>query len=230
MSVEFAPVQRETRRRTRLLAVSLPLSLAAFVVFFLLAMRDWNDPPLPWDQRLARWVQDLRIPGLRTFMRLVSWPGWPPQNWLLTVTASAVLFRRGFRVAPWIVLAVLPVEIGVTLVKVIVNRARPVQPIPGPHFWPSDPSFPSGHTVQYTLLFGFLGYLTRLYVRRPLARMLGLGTFGGFIAMIGPSRIYLGHHWPTDVVAGYSLGLGLLFSFVQLYELVRLKTPQHSTK
>ena len=57
-----------------------------------------------------------------------------------------------------------------------------------------------------------------------MVRRLLLTISGAFVLLIGPSRIYLGHHWPTDVLAGYSLGLGLLFSFVQLYELVRLKT------
>lgn len=220
------PVQRETHRRAELLLVSLPFSLAAFLVFFLLALRDWDAPPMPWDQRITRWIQGLPIPGLRRVMRVVSWAGWPPQNWLLTVASAVFLFRRGFRVAPWIVLAVLPVELGVTMVKAVVNRARPVQPIPGPRFWPADPSFPSGHTVQYTLLFGFLAYLTRLYAYRARVRLLGLGVFGTLIALIGPSRVYLGHHWPTDVLAGYSLGLGLLFSFVQLYELLHLVTRQ----
>jgi membrane-associated phospholipid phosphatase len=224
MPAIVAPIARETRRRERLLAFSLPISVVAFVIFYKLAQRDWASPPMPWDQRLTRWVQGVHLPGLRRMMLLVSWPGWPPQNWALTTLAAIVLFRAGFRAAPWIVLAALPVEAAVTGLKYGVNRERPIRPTPGPRFWPSDPSFPSGHTVQYTLVLGFLAHLTRLYVHRQLARRLALSILGLLIALIGPSRIYLGHHWPTDVVAGYSLGMGLLFSFVQLYELLRLKT------
>lgn len=224
MPVIAAPIARETHRRERLLAFSLPMSLAAFCVFFKLARRDWESPPMPWDERMTRWVQGLRAPGLRRIMFLVSWPGWPPQNWLLTTLAAGALYRGGFRVAPWIVLAALPVEAAVTGLKYHVNRERPVQPSPAPRFWPGDPSFPSGHTVQYTLVLGFLAHLARLNLRRPMERRVSLSILTLFITLIGPSRIYLGHHWPTDVIAGYSLGLGLLFTFVQLYELVRLKT------
>jgi undecaprenyl-diphosphatase len=218
------PITRETRRRGQLLALSLPMSLIAYVVFYLLSQRDWRAPPMPWDQRLTRWVQGVRFPGLRRFMLLLSWPGWPPQNWVLTSVAALALLRGGFRVAPWIVLAALPVEAVVTVMKYRVNRDRPLRPTPAPRFWPADPSFPSGHTVQYTLVLGFLAHLTRQYVRSAFTRRLNLAVLGSLIALIGPARIYLGHHWPTDVLAGYSLGLGLLFSFVQLYELIRFKT------
>jgi len=218
------PLNVETRRRERRLAFSLPISLLAFVLFYKLSQRDWTSPPMPWDQRVTRWIQAIRPPGMRRFMLAVSWPGWPPRNWALTIIGALALFRGGFRVAPWIVLAALPVEGAVTGMKYWINRERPIRPSPAPRFWPSDPSFPSGHTVQYTLLFGFMAHLARLYVHQQMVRRLLLTMSGLFVLLIGPSRIYLGHHWPTDVLAGYSLGLGLLFSFVQLYELVRLKT------
>jgi undecaprenyl-diphosphatase len=223
MPATVTPIDRETRRRERRLALSLPISLTAFVVFYLLAQRDWRAPPMPWDERLTRWVQSVRLPGARRLMHWISWPGFPPQNWALTTLAAAALHRGGFRVAPWIVLAALPVEAAVAWLKYQVKRDRPVRPNPAPRFWPADPSFPSGHTVQYTLVFGFLAHLTRLNVRHAPARWIGISGLGLLIALIGPSRVYLGHHWPTDVLAGYSLGLGLLFSFVQLYELIRLK-------
>lgn len=223
------PITRETRRRERRLALALPSSIIAFGIFYRLAQRDWSLPPMPWDERLTRWIQGIRLPGFSRVMLLVSWPGWPPQNWALTTLAAAVLFRCGFRVAPWIVLAALPVEAAVTGLKYYVNRQRPVRPSPGPRRWPRDPSFPSGHTVQYTLVLGFLAHLTRLYVRQSWRRRFGLTLLSLFIGLIGPSRVYLGHHWPTDVVAGYSLGFGLLFSFVQLYELVRLKVRRSAT-
>jgi undecaprenyl-diphosphatase len=223
MPATNTPVERETRRRERRLALSLPISLIAFVIFYLLAQRDWRAPPMPWDERLTRWIQSVQSPRIRRLMLWISWPGWPPQNWALTTLTAAALFRGGFRVAPWIVLAALPVEAAVTSLKYYVNRDRPLRPNPAPRFWPADPSFPSGHTVQYTLVLGFLAHLTRLYVHHVPARRIGLSILGLLVALIGPSRIYLGHHWPTDVLAGYSLGLGLLFSFVQMYELMRLK-------
>ena len=74
------PIARETRLRERRLALSLPVSVIAYVIFYLLAQRDWQAPPMPWDQRLTRGVQRIQSPALRRLMLAVSWPGWPPQN------------------------------------------------------------------------------------------------------------------------------------------------------
>lgn len=176
---------------------------------------------MSWDERLGRWIQARRTPGLQAIMRLVSWPGWPPRNWILTTLTAGLIYRRGFRLAAFLVMAALPVEIAVALVKRRVNRARPMQPEDNTAPWPADPSFPSGHTVQYTLVFGLLAYLARLHLDSGPAKLLSIILLGIPIVIVGPSRIYLGHHWPTDVMAGYSLGLGLLISFVQVYERLR---------
>jgi membrane-associated phospholipid phosphatase len=215
-------LSREEARHIRLLALSAPATMAAFVVFFLLSLRDWARPPMPWDAWLSRNIRSLNIGGLQPVMKLISWPGWPPQNWILTTVTAFILHKRGFKVAPWIILAVLPIELGVAGMKRVINRTRPTA-VPNVRFWPTDPSFPSGHTVQYTVFFGFLAHLLHFNVQNSWGRRISEGMCAALVILIGPSRVFLGHHWPTDVLAGYSLGLGLLFSFIQFYELLRLK-------
>jgi membrane-associated phospholipid phosphatase len=77
--------------------------------------------------------------------------------------------------------------------------------------------------------FGFLFYLAYTRLRRGWARTLLLWTLGALIVLIGPSRVYVGQHWPSDVLASYALGLVYLVLLVVWYArhaLPRLAEPR----
>jgi membrane-associated phospholipid phosphatase len=82
-------------------------------------------------------------------------------------------------------------------------------------------SFPSGHVLTYVGTYGFLAYLVYTLVRPPEVRWpLSLGLLG-LVAVVGPSRIYQGHHWPTDVAASYLIGIAYLIGLMALHRRVR---------
>jgi membrane-associated phospholipid phosphatase len=85
-------------------------------------------------------------------------------------------------------------------------------------------SFPSGHVLTYVGFYGFLGYLLALRLEQPVVRDLGAGAAVALIALIGPSRIQQGHHWPTDVAASYLLGAAYLLILIELHS--RLAEPR----
>jgi membrane-associated phospholipid phosphatase len=76
-------------------------------------------------------------------------------------------------------------------------------------------SFPSGHALGSLVLYGFLAYLLGLQFPRWSQLIYGLAA--GLIGAIGLSRLYLGVHYPTDVMAGYAIGfLWLMMCIVML--------------
>lgn len=95
-----------------------------------------------------------------------------------------------------------------TLLKLATARARPpadvVLGVPSSSF-----AFPSGHTLNSTVFFLLAGALLSPYLAGPRRVALWLGA-AVTVALIGWSRVYLGYHWPTDVVAGWLLGLSMV--------------------
>jgi undecaprenyl-diphosphatase len=89
-----------------------------------------------------------------------------------------------------------------SVVKILVNRARPGGLIPS--IIETSPSFPSGHATLGIALYGFLAFLLCKIYPKNTAAIVAVATL--LIVAIGFSRLYLGVHFPTDVLAGYLFG------------------------
>jgi undecaprenyl-diphosphatase len=108
------------------------------------------------------------------------------------------------------------------LIKGFIRRPRPlpeqvrvvIAPLGGS-------SFPSGHVLTYVGNYGFMAYLAYTLLEPAPVRLGVAASLIGLIGMVGPSRIYEGHHWPTDVAASYLLGFSYLLSLIWLYRRLR---------
>ncbi|BCT74835.1 hypothetical protein SCMU_06770 [Sinomonas cyclohexanicum] len=108
--------------------------------------------------------------------------------------------------------------------KQLTGRARPPLALAVPPY-EHTPSFPSGHTLNATVLAGIIAYLVCLKVRHTWARVATITVAAAYAFAIGLSRVFLGHHWLTDVVAAWFLGLAWLTIVIvahRVFHLVRL--------
>lgn len=93
--------------------------------------------------------------------------------------------------------------------KVVVGRVRPPTSEAVPPFEYS-PSFPSGHTLNSTVIAGLVAYLLLRRLSSTLSRTVTVVLAGTWAVAMGLSRVFLGHHWLTDVMMGWVLGLAWL--------------------
>jgi undecaprenyl-diphosphatase len=94
----------------------------------------------------------------------------------------------------------------VEMLELVVGRHGP--PLSWHLVAENDASFPSGHATDSAAFFVALALIVAVFVvRRPLARAMVVVASGLLAASIGISRLILGVHWPTDVLAGWALGL-----------------------
>jgi membrane-associated phospholipid phosphatase len=141
---------------------------------------------------------------------------------VLAIAISVLLWRRRIplvlALAPLVALAVSATC--VAIMKSVIGRARP--PV-GLHLVSErDASFPSGHATDSTALFLTVGIVLAAFVlRRPLARVLVVAGAALLVGAIGVTRLVLGVHWPTDVIAGWSLGFAIALA-VTLFSAVLL--------
>jgi undecaprenyl-diphosphatase len=179
----------------------------------------------PFDLAVTLQVQADRSPSLRTLMAAVSWPGFPPQSRLIPPALIGAMWAFGYRLEALFQLGAWSNGLLSTGLKSLTQRDRPVAPQVAVVVAPlGGSSFPSGHVLTYVGLYGFLAYLAHSLIKPPLPRWLTVTSLTGLVGLVGPSRIYQGHHWATDVLASYLLGLATLIGWTALYR--RLKAEQ----
>ena len=181
----------------------LPTAAVVFGVLALGAMTGW----LVWDEPITRWVIDARSPGFDALFRRVSFLG--STRVVLTVSAVAAIlaWRRCPRLAIAIVVIALARPLAEWTLKELVSRDRPMgdRMVRGEGY-----SFPSGHPLATVASWVVLPLVVALYTKRRVvwwAVAVGVWTLAVLVAM---SRVWLGVHWASDVVAGLVLaGLGV---------------------
>lgn len=163
-------------------------------------------------------------------MHVVSWPGFPPQSRTLPPGIAAALWIRGYRLEAVFQLAAWGTGGVSSVFKRIVKRERPGPKFPHLKVAPANiggTSFPSGHVIIYTGVYGFLAYLAALWIETKSVRRVVVGGLFALVGLVGTSRVYLGHHWFTDTMASYLLGTTYLVALTSAYRKVkRMSLPE----
>jgi undecaprenyl-diphosphatase len=192
--------------------------LAAAIAFGVLFFYARTIAYFDFDITIEHWVQGFHPGWFDTLMQFVSGLGFNPLSYVLTVLIIVFVFVTGLR---WESVGLLFAAGGVSLlgavIKIIVHRQRPTTALVNVFSPLSDYSFPSGHVLLYTAFIGFLWFLIYTLSPHSWRRRVGLIFLGGLIALVGLSRVYLGQHWPSDVLGAYLLGSVWLAITIYLY-------------
>lgn len=168
-------------------------------------------------------LQRRRHPVLQPTMRAVSWPGFPPQSHVIPAAIAAGLLVARLPLEAAFAMGAWGTAVVASAVKVVMRRPRPLAgvdlrvvtaPLGGT-------SFPSGHTITYVGVYGYLAYLAHTLLRPVAWRRAIVAALLGLVALVGPSRVHQGHHWFTDVTASYLLGFAYLTGLVEIYRRVK---------
>ena len=166
----------------------------AFDYWLLQALRSPEDPAWP---RGPHWLVEVG--------RDVTAFGSPVVVALLTAAVLGYLWLQRRYGALWfVVVATAGGGLLGRLLKELFARDRPN---PVPCLWVSSPSFPSGHAVLAAVVYLTLGILLARLEPRLLLKVYFLGVMMALACLVGLSRVYLGVHYPTDVLAGWTVGL-----------------------
>lgn len=208
-----SPPKREYR--TFLFQVSLFAVIAAFTVLTFMVK---TTPLFTLDIQITHALQSIHSPLFAALMSLISWPGFSPQSFIISALIVLLIYSFGLR---WealtaFIAALLPQLVNL-LVKELIRRPRPTVDLVQVLRILDSYSFPSGHVMFYVGFFGFIWFLIYTLMNRSFGRTLLLVFFGGLIALVGISRIYLGQHWASDVLGAYLLGSLTLVAILQFY-------------
>jgi membrane-associated phospholipid phosphatase len=162
------------------------------------------------DNIVAHELHAAAQPGTTTFFLIITEMG--AQALLVICFAVGVYFalrRRWLRLGVWVA-ALAGGQALNTLLKTWIARPRPAfaDPLATALYY----SFPSGHSMMSLIMYGLLAYFVMIGVRSAWLRVPITAGLIGLILLIGVSRMYLGVHYLTDVLAGFVVG-GLWLAF-----------------
>lgn len=178
-----------------------------------------------FDESILLWIHQFATPTLDRVMLVITQLGNPIVVVPLSFFGFGVLWwQHRRRIALFFAINCIGGAVLSTGLKVTFSKPRP-------QLWPqliteTTYSFPSGHALGAMVLYGFSAYLLARFYPKQSRLIYTIATL--LIGAIGLSRLYLGVHWPTDVLAGYGVGwlwLSICIAFVRLKGSTAEPTP-----
>ena len=192
-------------------------ALICVIAFVSLALPAASQQLIPGDSFLYGAMQTLRLPLLRPFFHVVTEAG---SYKVLVPIGVGILFwqrkhvrRMGFLTL--YALGIVPLEVWA---KLAIARPRPHDYLGLAPLVHTSHGFPSGHALAAAAFYGMLLVLLRRDIDNPTWQYVLSGGTLVLVLLIGVSRIYIGAHWPSDVLGGFALGGGYCILAKAVYE------------
>ncbi|MES0810429.1 VTT domain-containing protein [Roseibium sp. SCPC15] len=200
-------------RSTGMLASALLLLISMPAFFWIMGEVAPGEPMVRADLAILNLFDSLRTPVGDKIMVFMTTLGDGVVVTGVTVAVAAYLFgRKAWRRGIGFVIAMAGTAMFVPLIKLLLHRSRPIELYAGADAY----SFPSGHATLNAVLFGICAVL----IAHDLKRWAKAGiftVFATYVITIGFSRIYLGAHWMSDVLAGLLFGTAMVSAFAFVF-------------
>jgi undecaprenyl-diphosphatase len=191
--------------------VKFGLLLGLLAVFFgitaLGIVFNWS---MIFDLGLSRAIYSLRTPFLTQIMLGATFLGSTPFISTLAIIVFLIFWLKNRKRSAAILVLTLLASVALNnLLKYSIHRLRPdIAPL----ISESSSSFPSGHAMNSLVFYGLLAYFARRTVKNRWWRIIIDVSALIVVTLIGVSRVYLGAHYPTDVIAGFVAGIFVLLA------------------
>jgi undecaprenyl-diphosphatase len=204
----------------RALFLGLLAAAAALLFFAWLAEEILNGGTRRFDDAIRLLLHQHASPALTSAMRAASFIGSPVFLIPLGILVVALFLRQGRPVtARLFVITVIGGEVLDQILKLAFHRTRPVAFFGLPE--PLGYSFPSGHALASCAFYGVLAAFAAARTESRARRWIYRIAAAMVIAIIGVSRIYLGVHYPSDVLGGYAAALVWVFTVASVRRWMR---------
>jgi membrane-associated phospholipid phosphatase len=211
------------------LFVGLIVVLLGLVLFGTLASGIVNKAGIiQFDQNFELAIHSWATPTVTSIMIFFSLLGYQTL-WVIGV-AGAIFFavRRHWHYFVFWLITWLGGELLNSALKLIFMRPRPV--FSDPLALAANSSFPSGHAMGSTIIYGLLAYFLLKHISRAVGRIAVIVVTIVLVLLIGLSRIYLGVHYFSDVVGGFTFGIVWLSLCITALEAVVYRRMARQTK
>lgn len=196
--------------------ILIPLGVLS-LLFIILTILVCTNTIEPLDNAASSFIISIRSPELTNTMNIIT--NISGSYALIVFTTLFIILIKKKKYPLAITINLIAVFITSQLAKAIVERDRPLDMlVSAPGY-----SYPSGHSMVGLAYFSFLSYLVIKYIPNKIVKIILPIVFTITILLVGFSRIYLGVHYLSDVLAGFLLGAIYLIIFINIYPLEEQK-------
>ncbi|MDQ0158339.1 phosphatase PAP2 family protein [Alkalibacillus salilacus] len=206
-SIDF---QALSRKSLALMLTGFVTLFVSFYIFLSLADDVWEDESFKLDVMVNQFIASFNTPWLTGVMGYITETGsvpWLTVATILVVAYLVLLSDKSYWVATFLVINMLGIS-GLTKgLKLLFERQRPetLEQFDGTGF-----SFPSGHSTGAITFYGFMIYLIVISQLSKGSKWLINGFLTVWILLVALSRVFVGVHYITDIIAGLAIGLAWL--------------------